>query len=184
MAEIKSTLDLVMEKTKGLVQSDEEKKAIRNQEREQRARSLLLKLKEGQIRPDNLVGALEELGEKDIAPLRRILIRLLMESISLGADNSAFLGGLKSLSASSGDDGMKKIEALLQEYDRSVVELAHVYRKKLLEELSRQGISGSAVIPKLDQDSDWAEARKGMDIQFEARLNQAKELFIEEYQSS
>ncbi|MBW2141860.1 MAG: hypothetical protein JRG97_12465 [Deltaproteobacteria bacterium] len=42
MAEIKSTLDLVMEKTKDMVLSDEDKQEVLNRERENRACGLLL----------------------------------------------------------------------------------------------------------------------------------------------
>jgi len=182
MAEIKSTLDLVMEKTKGLVQSEEEKKEIQAQERRNRARSLLLQLKEGRIKPDKLAGALAQWGEEEAAFIKPVFFKLLLESIALGEDNSVFLDGIKALSASPGDDAAKDIEAILKEYDRSIIDLAFIYRKKLLQELESRGISGSAVVPKVDRDPAWAKARKEIRDRFEARLNRARALLVEKIQ--
>ena len=49
MAEIKSTIDLVMERTKDMVQSKEEKDKAEEEKRENKARGLLLKLREDEI---------------------------------------------------------------------------------------------------------------------------------------
>ena len=50
MAEIKSTLDLIMEKTKGLTMSDEEKEAFQQKELETKLRGSLQKVMEGRLK--------------------------------------------------------------------------------------------------------------------------------------
>ena len=54
MAEIKSTLDLVMEKTKNLSLSSEERQAQKNQEIESRIRGLLQKFKDRALNSERL----------------------------------------------------------------------------------------------------------------------------------
>ncbi|MBW1708514.1 MAG: hypothetical protein JRJ73_01340, partial [Deltaproteobacteria bacterium] len=179
----KSTLDLVMEKTKDMVLSDEDKQEVLNRERENRACGLLLKLKQGQIKPDDLPQIIDKL-EEEAAPVKRMLLELMVEELSLGGENDSTLTGIRILSPSTTGDAVKRIEDLFQEYDQSVIDLTAVYRKKLLDDLKDQGISGSAVIPKVDQDPAWAEARAGMKTQFEARFNQVKSALIDASQSA
>ncbi|MBW2060474.1 MAG: hypothetical protein JRI95_02805 [Deltaproteobacteria bacterium] len=179
MAEIKSTLDLVMEKTRHLVQSEEEKKEAQEKEWSDRARRLLLKLEEGRIKPESLPQTLQDLGDRDTPAFRQALLKLMVQGLLIGKENDSILAGMKHLTAASLGHIIQRIEDLLQEYDRSIIELTLAYRKKILEELKHQGISGSAVLPKVDQDPAWAEARTGMKTQFEARLNQAKAALTE-----
>ncbi len=54
MAEIKSTLELIMEKTKNLTFSDEEKKALREKEVQGKVRGFITKFMDGVMNLDTL----------------------------------------------------------------------------------------------------------------------------------
>ena len=81
MGEIKSTLDLVLEKTKHLSLAPEERQAQEQQTFIRKLKGLIQKLQEGQIKPHVMYQELESLKEthnvKDIASVQQALADLL-----------------------------------------------------------------------------------------------------------
>ena len=66
MAELKSTLELVMERTRNMVESPEERARKQAEERTARAKGILLRLREEQIRPEELPRVLEDAADQKI----------------------------------------------------------------------------------------------------------------------
>ena len=95
MGEIRSTLDIIMEKTKGLSMSEEEKKAFKKQETAGKIRGLIQKYLDGTVAMDKLKVEIAALAEKnqDMVKLRQmhgLIIRglhLLISRILIGERN-------------------------------------------------------------------------------------------------
>jgi hypothetical protein len=174
MAEIKSTLDLVMEKTKNMVQTEEEQQEIREKDRENKARSLLLKINDGRLKPEDLPLALGDFRDNEGACIRDKLLRIVIDQLAMEGKHLNRLAVIETTAGDHGKDGLKKIQDLFLEHEKSIAELSRVYKKKVLDILEEAGISGSALQPKVDHDPDWIHARSGMNNQFESRLNRIK----------
>jgi len=95
MGEIKSTLEIIMEKTKGLTLTEEEKKALRRKEVEGKVRGFLLKFLDGFMGLDNLKKEIASFDEKGHEIAKEVVIRECVDRIDLEADNSLFFDVLK-----------------------------------------------------------------------------------------
>ena len=173
MAEIKSTLDLVMEKTKNLSLSSEERKAQKGKEIQSRIRGLLQKFKDQVLGADNLRSEYQKL-QKDydlMGTENAPLIKEICGQIELGKDNQAWFDLLARFKVAD----IEEITSVLHEFeeaiDAAVQERSKILQNKLAEE---HFISGSAVVPNLEADKIWREKAEEIRAKFEPLLNQAK----------
>ncbi len=173
MGEIKSTLDLVMEKTKNLNLSDAEKQEQKNKEMESRLRGLVQKYQDKIISLEQFKAKYEGLREDYSlqGTQHAQLLNILCARIELGKDNQV-LFELLSKFAGSHIDG---ITSILQDFDAAIQTGAAAQRQIAKDALaSVHFISGSAVVPNLDADRDWTEMANQIRATFEKSLNQAK----------
>lgn len=149
MGEIKSTLDLIMEKTKNLSMSPEEKEEIRRQEWLKKARGWIQKFL------DDLIGldkAKSELLDKEHpSGWEKILKKELIDGLEPEGDNEKRFQLIKELLGIH-PDGFRKIlegvhQRLALERDKEMV--------LIKSRLADQGYSGTALIPNLDRDPSW-----------------------------
>ena len=94
MGEIKSTLDIIMEKTKGLSMTEEEKKELKKTEIEGKVRGLLNKFLEGILDLERLKREWSNLGEDRQEIAREVLKKECLNRIDPGADNNPLLEAL------------------------------------------------------------------------------------------
>ena len=92
MGEIKSTLDLVMEKTKNLTLSNEEREEQKNKEIKDRLRGLVQKFQDHILNTDNLRSDYQKLQKEHGLPNNRHLIAEICSQILPGKDNQALFG--------------------------------------------------------------------------------------------
>ena len=161
MGEIKSTLDIIMEKTKGLTISEEEKEAFRKKETEGKVRGLLQRFLDGFIDAERLKDEIGSLGEKRYAVAREALLRECMGRMEPGADNTILLDALEN---AAGLD-IAPIQKIILDYNQDL-EQQKMDRKQVMQKnLERLGISGAAVIPNIHADQEWirhlSEMNKG-----------------------
>ncbi len=161
MGEIKSTLEIIMEKTKGLTMTEEEKEAFRKKETEGKVRGLFQKFLDGFIDAERLKDGIVSLGEKRYAVAREALIRECMGRMEPGADNTILLDALEN---AAGLD-IAPIKKIILDYNQDL-EQQKMDRKQVMQKnLKGLGISGSAVIPNIHADQEWirhlSEMNKG-----------------------
>jgi len=171
MGEIKSTLDLVMEKTKNLNLSDEERQGQKNKEIESRIRGLLQKFKDQALNAGNLKSEYQKLQKDYDLPENAPLVKEICRKIELGNNNDAWFELLARFKIAD----IEGITGVLHEFDK-VIDAAARERSKILKDKLAEAhfISGTAVVPNLEADKAWrAQAGKIRD-KFEPLLNQAK----------
>ena len=156
MGEIKSTLDLVMEKTKHLSLSDEEKQNQKKAELEKKVNGLLQKYQDQVLSVEQLQGEYARLKQEFSLPDDSFLVHQTMNKIDLTGDNRLLLELLKHFCSS----GIAGIESIINEYQDEFNSAASYRLVELREDLAREhSISGSAVVPNLQADDAWqAEA--------------------------
>ena len=151
MAEIKSTLDIIMEKTKGLTMTEEEKEELRQKELSGKVRGLVQKFLDGLMDLETFRSEVAALGGDKQAHAKRIIKEEAVGRISLGADNHHILEMLEGVA----DMDMGPARDLLDEYGIRLEQEAASRMQALLDALEQKGITGSAVIPNLDADPVW-----------------------------
>jgi hypothetical protein len=173
MGEIKSTLDLVMEKTKNLSLSDEERQGQKNKEIESRIRGLLQKFKDEAISLDRFNSEYQVI-KKEYSLMgtgNEHLIKEICGQIELAKDNQALFDLLAEFKVSD----FEGLSSVLQEFQAVRDTAARERRKIVKEQLAKTHfISGSAVVPNLEIDDEWREKTGQIRAEFEAKLNQAK----------
>ena len=161
MGEIKSTLDIIMEKTKGLTMTEEEKEAFRKKETAGKVKGLFQRFLDGFIDAERLKDEIGSLGEERYAVAREALLRECMGRMEPGADDTILLDALEN---AAGLD-IAPIRKIILDYNQDL-EQQKMDRKQVLQEnLKGLGISGSAVIPNIHADQEWirhlSEMNKG-----------------------
>ena len=171
MAEIKSTLDLVMEKTKNLSLSDEERQGQKNKEIESRIRGLLQKFNDQALSADKLKSEYQKLQKDYDLPENAPLVKEICRQIELGKDNHTLFELLAQFKVAD----IEGITSVLHEFDE-VIDAAARERSKILQaKLAEEHfISGPAVVPSLEADKAWQEQAGAIRAKFEPLLNQAK----------
>jgi ribosomal protein S20 len=173
MGEIKSTLDLVMEKTKNLNLSQAEKQDQKNKEMESRLRGLVQKFQDEIISIEKLKAEYQVVC-KDFSitdTQHEQLLNVLCARIELGKDNQALLDLLAQIA----DTRIDGITSVLQDFDTATQKAAAAQSQIVRDEFTRSHhISGSAVMPNLESNPAWRSKVEEIRAEFETKLNQEK----------
>lgn len=173
MAEIKSTLELIMEKTKDMTPTNEEKKAFRKKEIQGKVKGLLMKFLDGFLDLDNLKNKIAPFEEKDHAAVRNVLINDCLDRIDPEADNAFPFDILQHVT---GID-IEPIRKLLSDFSTTLEGERHGYEQRLSSRIREKGISGSAVLPNLEADADWTHFLQESKMRFREKIyNQMQNL--------
>jgi hypothetical protein len=166
MGEIRSTMDIIMEKTKGLTMTEEEKEAFRKKETEGKVRGLFQRFLDGFIDAERLKDEIGSLGEERYAVAREPLLRECMGRMEPGADNTILLDALEN---AAGLD-IAPIEKIILDYNQDL-EQQEMDRKQVMQKnLKRLGISGTAVIPNIHADQEWIKDLSEMNKGFRKKV--------------
>ncbi|UCH06223.1 MAG: hypothetical protein JSV55_08785 [Deltaproteobacteria bacterium] len=153
MGEIKSTLDLVLEKTRNLTLSEEEKRNIAREELDKKIRGIVGKYMDDLLPLNRIREELEsiESSEPDL-PYKLFTVHLLAH-VDLDVDISAILSALKEVVGSD----PASLEVLQQEYKADKETARRSFAEDNLSALKERGVSGSAVVPNLDGIPEWVQ---------------------------
>jgi hypothetical protein len=166
MGEIRSTMDIIMEKAKGLTMTEEEKEAFRKKETAGKVRGLLQRFLNGFIDAERLKDEIGSLGEKRYSVSREALIRECMGRMEPGADNTILLDALEN---AAGLD-IAPIRKIILDYNQDL-EQQKMDRKQVLQKnLEGLGISGTAVTPNIHADQEWSIHLSEMNKGFQEKL--------------
>ena len=167
MGEIKSTLEIIMEKTKDLTLTEEEKKEFKQKDMAGKIKGIIQKFLDGILDLKRLkmeIAALEQDSQDEVT---RLVIDELLPRIRPEEDNTLFL---QILDAREGID-TTPVKELCEDFNKRLAKEKAVREKELMNILKNKGISGSAVIPNLNADPDWMNNISDMGKGFEERLH-------------
>ncbi len=173
MAEIKSAIELAMEKTKGLHLSREEKEKLQEEELHSKAHSLVNRFLEVDFHLKEVEKELSKYDPHQREQLEKLMLRYLTEAIQLDRDNDLIFQGIESFQ-DKGKSVIKKLRELIEGYRKREQREYQKTERNLLTKLERQGISGSAVQPKIEGSREWEEAIAKFRPPFEAQLHALK----------
>ena len=168
MAEIKSTLDLVMERTKHLQLSEHERSEQKARESEARIRGLIQKLQDQMLSEEQFTTEYQRLKtDYDLADDRG-LISECFSKLSINGDNRATLAALKNAEGFDLNpigDMIRRFQSRYQEMAGDIVQrMAEAYAAKYQ-------ITGTAVTPNPNRDVQWREEVEKLEMEFREELS-------------
>ena len=173
MAEIKSAVELAMERTKGLRLSQAEMEKLKEEEIQSKVHSMVTRYLEIDF---HLREVEKELARYDpsLRPhLEKLFIQYLTEAIHLDRDNDLIFQGIESFREGN-KSSIQKMKDLIQRYQERKTGEYPKTEKDLLTKLERLGITGSAVQPKVEGSPEWEEALGKFKFAFEEELQSLK----------
>ena len=169
MGEIKSTLDLVMEKTRHLSLSDDEKKDQQKEDTKKALKGFILKYRDQFIQQEQLEKELNGLSELNNIDARPVLVAELLDEIDPDQDNTPLITLLKNVCKID----FVPLESILNEYGERVTLVKDERVAEIKERLLKtREISGSAVVPNLENDTDSIARTKSVRDAYRKRLDQ------------
>jgi hypothetical protein len=175
MAEIKSTLELALERTRRISISQEEKEEIKRKETLQKATGIFHRYMEDTLSLNELLREIERIEEKARPMVRDALLSLWIDAVSLEAENEKLLRGIESLKGRSVDEIRRKLEVLRSEYERRGLEAEQKMEIQLAEALRKEGIHGTAVVPRVKESREWKEKISSLAQGFQGKIEECKE---------
>jgi len=172
MGEIKSTLDLVLEKTKNLTLSSEEKEEQKQKEIENRIKGMLQKYQDGMLSKSQLISDYEILKTDYNMLQNNTLIIEITQRIEPDRDNRPLLEILQECGAID----TAAIETIIENFRKAYRAASQNRIKRLKENLAQQyNISGSAVLPNLAADEQWRQEAREMRAGYVDQLDRVKD---------
>jgi len=168
MAEIKSTLDIIMEKAKKFSVTEEEKQGFKRRELEGKIKGLVQKTLDGILDSERFQVELAGLQTKDMGLADPILKEELVARLEVEANSEALLMMLEN-AAGTASTAVKRV---LGEFEKKAEKQKESRGKTLLDSFKKKGISGSAVIPNLDADPEWVRIKAEMRSELQEKIRE------------
>lgn len=175
MAEIKSTLELAMEKTKKIAISEEEREEIKRKEIMQKAAGLFHRYMEGHIPFNEILKEIERMEEKTGSIVKGFLLTQWINALSLNDEEERFIKGIESFKNRGINEVIQKLRHLLSQYRTEKEKVKQEVKVQSIEALRRKGIYGSAVEPNIEVDQLWEKELGKLDHFYGERLKEIKE---------
>lgn len=175
MGEIKSTLELALERTKKISISEEEREKIKQKETLQKVNGLFHRYREGRLPLNEILRDIERMDEKTRALSKEILLSQWIDALSLNEEDERLLRGIEALKGREIDEVRAKLHHLLSQYQREKDRVKEEVTVRSTEALRRDGISGSAVEPKLEGNELWKEENEKLEHSYRMKLENIKE---------
>jgi hypothetical protein len=168
MGEIKSTLDLVMEKTRHLSMTEEEKMLQKKADFTRRLHGLLQQYADGAFSSNSLLKQVSELAEGMNVSETGQLTEAVIGRIDPGRDNGRWLDLLGAVATSA----VAPLQKALAEHRAKRAVLLQRTEEQLVKDLSEHhDIEGSAVIPNPSKDSVFLEAIAALQAETKAAID-------------
>ena len=175
MAEIKSTLDLVMERTKHLSLSEEEKDAQKTEESKKAIRGILQRYLDQSLTKEEMLESLNRLSDTSEIDRNPLVIEDIAGRVTLTGNNRPLF---ELLSSEYGMD-VSAMESAVKGYRDAARALMKQKKETARDKLSADHrISGTAVLPNLEADPSWAEDGQRLGEQFGRKLAETRSAFI------
>jgi uncharacterized membrane-anchored protein YjiN (DUF445 family) len=174
VGEIKSTLELAMERTKKFAISEKEKEEMKQKEVLQKATGLFHRYREGHLPLNEIMREIERMEKKTATTVKEFLLSQWIDALSLEGDVERILKGIESLKQRSINEVKEKFYSLLSQYHEEKENAKEEVTIQFTEALRKDGISGSAVEPKLESSELWKKEIETLDQSYRMKLEEIK----------
>ncbi len=175
MGEIRSTLELAMERTKKFTISEEEKEEIKQREILQKAAGLFHRYREGHLSLNEVLKEIERMERKTAATVKEFLLAHWIDALSLEDNNERILKGVDSLKEKSAAEVKQRFDRLVSQYQTEKEKVKEKVGIQMRDALKKDGIWGSAVEPKLEGSELWKKENENLDQSYRMKLEEIRQ---------
>jgi uncharacterized membrane-anchored protein YjiN (DUF445 family) len=175
MGEIKSTLELAMEKTKKLAMSEKEKEEMKQKEILQKATGFFHRYRNGLLPLNEILKQIERMEQETATTVKELLLSQWIDALSLDDEEERILKGIESLEQRNIHQIKQKFRDLLSQYQGEKEKAKEKAWLQLIEGLQKDGICGSAVEPKLEGSELWKKEMEKLTQSYRIKLEAIKE---------
>ncbi len=175
VGEIKSTLELAMEKTKKFAISETEREEMKKKEVLENATRLSHRYLEGYLPLNDILRQIERMDKKTAATVKEFLLSQWIDALSLDGEEETILKGVELLGQRNIDEVKQKFRRLVSQYQEEKEKAEEKVKTQRKEVLRKERIYGSAVEPKLEGDELWEKENEKLDRSYQIRLDEIKE---------
>ena len=173
MAEIKSAIELAMERTKNLVMDEEEKEKSLIRDAENRLKAIVRRFLDGAVCIDDFQNQYDKI-ELTERTKRSLLVDIVVGGFDVGEDAKLF--DLLHVVDRKMDDRLKKqLDTFQSHFSEALEKKSGEVRKRILNRLKKMGITGSSLEPNLAAWDEWKEAVTETKMAFRSQLQQWKD---------
>ena len=173
MGEIKSAIELAMERTKGLVMDEREKEQSLIQDAENRIRALVRRFLDDAIDFGEFRNQYDKIELKENAK-QTLLVDIVVDGFDVGGDARSF--DLLRVAERKLDSRLiAELDGFQRDFSKALEKNRAEVRKRILKRLKGVGISGSALEPNLESWDEWSDAAAETKQAFGSRLARWKE---------
>lgn len=170
MGEIKSTLEIAMEKAEKLDISSEEMEQLKREEYILKAKGMANRYLNRGLQIEWLLKELDHFNgnQKDI--ILKALLSELVNAIRVSKNNERTLKAIEILKKDRVKPYLDAIDRLSMEFNEEKTALYKEVEEEILEKLDKAGISGTAVQPYIESDGIWHQNINRLSSKYETRL--------------
>ena len=170
MAEIKSTMDIIMEKTRNMTMSEDEKDEFRKQEIRGKVKGLIVRFLDGFVKEEVFKEEMASLKRENPEIAKEAVIEEISSRIRLGDDNQEILALSEMLDLVD----VESLKGFLKDFEQDLEKKKAMYQEMIMHNLRHKGISGSAVIPNVEANPEWLEYRSEKSREFREKFIELK----------
>lgn len=166
MGEIRSTMDIIMEKTKDLTMTDGEKEDLSHRELAGKIKGLIQKFLDGITNLDRLKVEAAALREGNQDKFDQIIKDEAIKRIELEGTNKPVF----TLLENAANIDTAPIHNVLADSEQKLGNERGVRELELRDRLKEKGISGSAVLPNIKADPEWNDFVSNLKQEFREKV--------------
>ncbi len=177
MAEIKSTLELALERTQRLSMTATEKKTLREKEISEKASRLFHRYMDGYSTGSEILKEIERADQNLRIAIEKELLSQLTGALTLDSsteEGERVIAGIESLTGRGLDASRDRFQDLARRYAKEADGVKEQVGIQLVEELKNQGIEGSAVEPRCDEDPLYKKEMGILRERYDVELSKLK----------
>jgi len=169
MSAIKSTIELAMERTKGLVMNEDERKSIALKETENKVKAVVKRYLEGIIESDGVDREITRIGA-DEGLKRSILIDRLIDEFDIKNNNGRLLELINVICDGLKEPSKHEMKMMQKDFLDETGKSETTVREKIINLLGEMGISGGGVEPNIQEWDEWSECVEEAGRAFKDRM--------------
>jgi transcriptional regulatory protein LevR len=167
MAEIKSTLDLVMERTRHMSLSAEEKTQQKRSGFKKRIQGLLNKYIDEALPADVIKDQIEALQAEMKVPERQLVSEAIFTHIDPDKNNKPWFNLIDIFSS----EALEPLKKITKEYQKQQADQLKSAKQRLLDQLAENyGIKGSAVLPNIEKNIQYQKIRDALKLEAQTKI--------------
>ena len=175
MGEIKSALELAMERSKKYAISDAEREKIKEKEVLQKAIGLFHRYKEGHVSLNEVTREIEKMDEKTREKVKGSLLSQWVDALWLDDDSKRFLDAIEAIRGLGLDELKEQFERLFNAYHTEIDQARKRMSLQLGDDLKNDGIYGDAVEPNVEGSNGWQNLLDTVNRSHQETLDEIKE---------